>query len=512
GALVWDQTPKPVKSNIAVIPYVLGSTFRDFEEGIPSDNNFQVGGDAKIGVTSGLNLDLTINPDFSQVDVDEQVTNLTTVNIRFPERRLFFLENSDIYSDFGIPPMRPFFSRKIGLDDDGNPIPIAYGARLSGNVNKDLRIGVMNLQTKATNEFFGQNYTSISAHQQVFGRSIIKGYFHNRQAYVEGDFLSDDYNRVAGMEYSYLSNSGRWRATAGYGKSWSYELNDDNYYYNAFISYDSRNFGIYSNVSGVGNNYRADMGFLQRFDHYDAVRDTTYKIGYHHGFTRANYNIYPEGNPAINSHVIGLRNVFDFTKDDWTLIQNTLTLSYDLNWANSSQFGIELVHEDQGLLYPFAFTDDDPLPVGNYNFNYLGVEYQSDSRRQFNYEVGFEHGGFYNGTRTQYSAEFKYRAQPWGNFGLRFVQNDLEFPAEYGAIKLFLLGPKLEFNFSRNLFWTTFLQYNTQRENFNINSRLQWRFKPLSDLFIVYTDNYATDNWGPKNRGLVIKMNYWINV
>ncbi len=71
-----------------------------------------------MAVTSSLNLDLTINPDFSQVDVDEQQTNLTTVNLRFPERRLFFLENSDVFNDFGIPPMRPFFSRKIGLDEE----------------------------------------------------------------------------------------------------------------------------------------------------------------------------------------------------------------------------------------------------------------------------------------------------------------------------------------------------------------------------------------------------------
>ena len=144
-------------------------------------DSLRVGGDAKIAITPSLNLDLTINPDFSQVDVDEQVTNLTTVNIRFPERRLFFLENSDIFSEIGIPPIRPFFSRRIGLDANGAALPITYGARLSGNVNKDLRIGVMNLQTRETEEFSGQNYTSLSVNQQVFGRSQIKGYFHNRQ-------------------------------------------------------------------------------------------------------------------------------------------------------------------------------------------------------------------------------------------------------------------------------------------------------------------------------------------
>jgi len=114
ASLIWDEIPKKTKSNIAVIPYTLASTFKDIENEEPVDKSFDIGLDAKVALTSSLNLDLTINPDFSQVDVDRQVTNLTTVNIQFPEQRIFFVENNEIFSDFGIPPMRPFFSRKIG--------------------------------------------------------------------------------------------------------------------------------------------------------------------------------------------------------------------------------------------------------------------------------------------------------------------------------------------------------------------------------------------------------------
>ncbi|MEM9723673.1 MAG: hypothetical protein AAGA10_30705 [Bacteroidota bacterium] len=88
----------------------------------------------------------------------------------------------------------------------------------------------------------------------------------------------------------------------------------------------------------------------------------------------------------------------------------------------------------------------------------------------------------------------------------------MEFPDPYGEENLLLLSPRFEVNFTRNLFWTTFLQFNTQNDNFNINSRLQWRYKPMSDLFIVYTDNYAVEMWGPKNRALVLKLNYWLNL
>jgi len=139
------------------------------------------------------------------------------------------------------------------------------------------------------------------------------------------------------------------------------------------------------------------------------------------------------------------------------------------------------------------------------------VRFESDQRRLFSFIAGLSYGGFYNGTRTRYTAEVKYRVQPWGSFSVNVEQNDLRFPDPYGSGNLTLIGPRIEINFSRSLFWTTFLQYNTQEDNFNINSRFQWRFAPMSDLYIVYTDNYAVEFWGPKHRALVLKVNYWFN-
>jgi len=513
GAMIWENPPKPSKRNIALIPYILGSKSKDIEANEPSEQKFRIGGDAKIAITSGLNLDLTINPDFSQVDVDEQVTNLSTVNIRFPERRLFFLENSDLYSDFGIPPMRPFFSRKIGLDNDGNPIPIAYGARLSGNVNKDLRMGLMNLQTRTDEgSFSAQNYTSFTAHQQLLGRSILKGYFHNRTATGNNENPDNDFNRIGGLEFLYNSGNGRFRTSGGYGKSWTSGLSGDDHFYSWYIGYNSRKFSYYTNFSGVGENYRSDMGFNPRFNHYDAVRDTTIKVGYNHGFTSISYQFIPENQSVLASHGVGIRSVLDYTEHGFDLIQNNTTVEYEFTFSNTSNAEVSFSHEEQGLLYPFAFTDEEPLPVGTYKFNHFRISYRSDGRRPFSYSLRYRNGGFYNGNRQEYAMSMKYRVQPWGNFSMNLVYNNLDFPAIHGSRELFLIGPKLEINFSRNLFWTTFLQFNTQAENFNINSRLQWRFKPLSDVFLVYTDNYATDIWGPKNRGIVLKMNYWVNL
>ena len=511
GAMIWDDRPTKNKSNISVIPYALASSVKDFEEGTPGESKFRTGVDAKIAVTSSLNLDLTINPDFSQVDVDEQVTNLTTFNIRFPERRLFFLENSDLFSDFGIPPMRPFFSRRVGLDEDGNTIPIQYGARLSGNLTKDLRVGVMNMQTREQDDFPSQNYTSAALHQRVLDRSVIKGYFHNRQTMGDLESSVSDYNRIAGLEFNYFSHDAKWRGFLGSGISLTEGFEGDNYYYNIGGGYDGKHVNTYVNISGIGNNYYADMGWIPFADHYDAERDTSIHIGFQHLFYRFAYTFYPEDRTRVNTKSVGFRHIYDMS-NSWEMLQNRLELNYITTFATSASLTFELGHHDNQLLFPFDFTDDEPLTVGRYHSDFAALRYRSDFRKYFSYLLGFQYGSFYGGTRFETSLTVGYRAQPWGNFRLNFVYNKLEFPDPFGSSNLFLVGPKIEVNFSRSVFWTTFLQYNTQKDNFNINSRFQWRFKPMSDLFLVYSDNYMVENWGPKNRALVLKLNYWLNL
>jgi len=510
ASLVWDEVPKKTKNNIALIPYVLASTSKDIEEGTPVDNNFQVGMDAKVALTSSLNLDLTINPDFSQVDVDRQVTNLTTVNVRFPEQRIFFVENSDIFSDFGIPPMRPFFSRKIGLTDDGATIPILYGARLTGNLTKDTRLGIMNLQTRADSEEPGNNYSALALRHNVFGRSVVKGFFHNRIGYSDGSFVESDYMRNVGLEFDYRSKNGYDRFAAASSLSYSDGVSDKNHYYHLIAQFGNQNFRFYTNVSGIGINYADDMGFIQQQNQYDAVKDETIKIGYDHLFANLSYTLYPK-NPKINTHRFSLVNVGDWKRPDSEMFRYSVRLGYAIALANTSSFTIGFSPEYRKLLFPFTFTDN-PLEAKGYRWNVLNVDYSSDVRKAFSYTLGGSIGGFYGGDRKSISASINYRRQPWGNFGFTFEANELVFEESIGSSTLLLIGPRMEFSFSRDLFWTTFLQYNTQSDNFNINSRFQWQFNPLSNIFVVYSDNYAIEQWALKNRALIVKMNYWLNL
>ncbi|HEX8358292.1 MAG TPA: DUF5916 domain-containing protein, partial [Segetibacter sp.] len=212
GILAWDQPPPSVGSNISLIPYALGGVSKDYQNNTRSQSRKDVGIDAKIALTSSLNLDLTVNPDFSQVEVDRQVTNLDRFELFFPERRQFFLENGDIFANFGYASIRPFFSRRIGLG-----VPIRFGARLSGKPDKNWRIGAMNMQTGGVDNtgLPAQNFTVASVQRRVFSRSNIGFIFINKESlnyHPENNPNKptySDYNRNMGLEYNLASSDNR---------------------------------------------------------------------------------------------------------------------------------------------------------------------------------------------------------------------------------------------------------------------------------------------------------------
>lgn len=264
----------------------------------------------------------------------------------------------------------------------------------------------------------------------------------------------------------------------------------------------------------TGSQYYLDMGFLQRVENVDHTRDTTIRLGYNNQVLFTSYTIYQKDQSKILSHRFSFRSFMNFSTQ-WDFYDSSYEVGYRMNFLGRSNLQVEFEANKIKLLFPFSFTDPDeyiPLPEDTYSFNQLKLEYQSDSRNKFSFEVEGLYGGFYNGTRKTLKLEMNYRAQPWGNFGLNFSYNDLEFPEIYGNRQLFLISSRVEIGFSRDLFWTTFLQWNTQGDNFNINSRFQWRFKPMSDLFLVYTDNYFIEDFGQKNRALVFKLNYWFTL
>ena len=152
GEMIFEKPLGKSRAPIAIIPYINTFSGKDFENN-SAINDVKIGGDAKFAIGNSMNLDVTINPDFSQVEVDQQTTNLTRFEISLPERRQFFIENSDLFGDFGDSrDENPFFSRRIGIakNKSGESIEngIVAGARLSGKLNNNLRLGILSVQTE----------------------------------------------------------------------------------------------------------------------------------------------------------------------------------------------------------------------------------------------------------------------------------------------------------------------------------------------------------------------------
>lgn len=515
GALLWKEPPPQPGSNMVFIPYVTGNVNADQENGVATNAGANAGFDGKVALSSSLNLDLTVNPDFSQIEVDRQITNLSRFSIFFPERRTFFLENSDLFSQYGIPPIRPFYSRSIGLDKDGNKIPILFGARVSGNVTKSTRIGFMNMQTGRKGSYSPENYTAASINQKILKRSVLKAYFLNRQNFLSAAEKAKDplnaYGRNAGLEFNYNNLEGTWNVWSAYHHSFKPGIKTDDHYIDAGFSYNGRNLNIVVDAGTLGTNYYTDMGYVERINNYDAARDTIIRLGFKQLFNQIGYKLFPKKG-SVTTYSLGLTNFFVFNPDN-SSNERSHEMEYNMQFKNTEFVFVFASTNEVNLLYPSSFTNGKPIPAGKYIYQQAGIGYQSDFRKPVSFFLRLVGGGFYNGNYQSVRTTITLRKQPHLNIALQAEYNKLNFPDPYGSNELFLIAPRIELNFTTNLFWTTFVQYNTQRNNFNVNSRLQYRFKPMSDFFLVYTDNYFTDPlFRNKNRALVFKMNYWLNL
>ena len=308
GKLVFENLPPHAGANVSLIPYAASVNQQDLENNKPISSSASMGVDAKVAISPSLNLDLTVNPDFSNVEVDQQVINLTRFEFQFPERRQFFLENSDLFLTPGFPDTRPFFSRRIGLvlDSTGSArqVPIQYGARVSGKIGKDWRIGILNMRT-AEKESIGlpsQMYTMAIVQRQIFSRSNIDFFVVDKQSLGLGSYdpnriyapgivrrgadnvnRLNKYNRVFGFDFNLITKSNRWSGDVYYHQSLDDFNSTDNYSTGAFIGYNTRHFNAFVANNAVGKNYNAETGFVPGLSVYP---------GYLSGFGRAEGRFY----------------------------------------------------------------------------------------------------------------------------------------------------------------------------------------------------------------------------
>lgn len=503
GTLVWDKAPPSPGLNISLIPYALSNFNWDYENLPDKGNKQQVGLDAKLAVSSSLNLDLTINPDFSQVEVDRQVTNLSRYELFFPETRQFFLENGDQFNNFGYDALRPFFSRRIGLT-----APIIAGARLSGKIDKDWRMGLMTMQTQSDEDMGlpSNNFTAVALQRRVFSRSNIGFLFVNKYSMNYHDLpeldkeYNSQYNSNIGIEYNLASSNNAWTGKAVLLKSFSPGKNRDDLAQAGNLQYTNQAWTVNGHYEIVGKDYNAEVGYVPR-------------QGYIKLQPQVKYLYFPKGGKVL-SHGPQFEYI-QYLDKDFNSTDNSGMLGYQVNFRNSSVLTGSVQRDYVRLLDAFDPTNSSIgfLERGTeHRWNSMVLNFTSGPQSFLTYGASLQYGGYYaEGNQLGVTADFGYRFQPYVNILFSSSYHELWLPQPWGQRHFWLLGPRVDLTMTNNIFFTGFVQYNEQQKNININTRFQWRFKPASDFFIVYTDNYLPNTFMAKNRALVLKLTYWWN-
>jgi hypothetical protein len=509
--MIFEEPLKKKGANISLIPYVAGRTSRNFLSNTSESLTPAVGGDAKIGIGPAMNLDLTFNPDFSQVEVDQQVTNLDRFEIFFPERRQFFLENGDLFDSFGQPRSRPFFSRRIGVDIDsatGQNVQsrIIYGARLSGKLNENWRIGAMNMQT-ATDDaagIVGKNFTVLALQKKVFTRSNIGLIYVNKESLALDEYQQvfdpTAYNRLLGIDYNLNSADGKWTGKIFYHRTFESAEVEKPYSFNAYLLYSDLHWNWTLSVQDVGKSFNPEVGFVPRSDFKRINPDVSYFF-------------YPKSK-FINRHGPKVE-LEGFWNETLGTTDRDINLGYIVRFNSLAQVEIS-----QRNRYVYLFNNFDPTRSGgeplaagtDYSYRNLLVDFRSNPRKKVNVNLQGEFGEYFTGSIQRLTTETGVRLGYLANISMNFNYARIRLPKPQRDADLVLIGPRIDLTLTKDLFWTTFVQYNSQIDNMNINTRLQWRYAPVSDFFLVYTDNYFPGDFLPKQRSLVFKLNYWLNL
>jgi hypothetical protein len=268
----------------------------------------------------------------------------------------------------------------------------------------------------------------------------------------------------------------------------------------AHLQYSSRRLNVMVQEEYVGRNYTAEVGYVPR-----------------NGYFKINPMVgqlfFPKGG-RILSHGPRVFGFYFFNE----ALQKTDYLNYfqyTLNFRNQSQFSLGLVDEYVKLLQPFDPTNvgKDTLARGSRHYwKAWRTEYVSKPQSVLTYAFNTRMGNYYAGGKwLLLGGEVGYRFQPFVSLRMNASYNNIRLPHPWNTTTFWLVGTNMDVTLTNTLFFSTFVQYNQQTKNINLNSRFQWRYKPASDIFLVYTDNYFPAPFAVRNRALVLKATYWWN-
>ena len=502
AGVLKDLQPPPPRPNIRVQPYVLASydRYKNFPASTePEKNNFRAGGDIKWAINPNSILDITINTDFAQADADRQVNNVTRFSVFFPERRQFFLENASLFA-VGVKPnddgsggtmrIQPFFSRRIGLDDYGNPIPIDAGGRFVYR-SKKRNAGAMIMRqresttTPGTNFFVGRFSENFGKQNRVGALMTVKNDsgHTNVVSTVDGFIRMGESHSVNTMLIH--SNTGNKNGFAGYAQ----------YYYT------SNQWKIWWTQSVVTKDFNPEVGFVSRND----VIGTTPGIFWYY---RGKYLPFKRW---IRAFEPGIFPEFYHQASTRKLIERQLTINpVWLNFQQGGYFGYIITPTYQMLTEPFAPLGIN-IPDGEYNYTRHLFYFSTDQSRVISTNLNFETGSYYNGMLIAGTLTLNFAPIP--NLFLQGQLNRNHFkevgdPLTTKKVDLYSISGRIALNPRLQLIG--FYQKNSENNLSNYNIRLSWEYQPLSYVYLVF-NHRGFDNAQQKRQTedhAIFKINY----
>ncbi len=483
----------PQRLSVYVKPYVLGETGQDWIAPRTGDTEVDAdfGADAKLGLGSGLVLDLTVNTDFAQVEADDEQIDLTRFNLFFPEKREFFLENAGIFDFgspqfFGAPDIILFFSRRIGLAQ-AQTVPIIAGGRLTGRVGGQT-VGLLNVVTaeeesldapltnhavgRVKRDVGGRSYVGAIATHRLEERGVYNlaggvdwNIWLSSPMVFEGFYLRTHDSRPGGDDDS-------WRATLDYTGDW---------------------IGWRIEQLEIGPEVRPGMGFIRRPD----IAKT---------FATLRFSPRP---PIGGLRKIDIRNTVEYVASVSTrgLLDRSwsLNLSPELDSGDEAEF--EVRYEFQRLDEAFELTPGVVVPPGDYEDWNAGFELSSSRARPVSVDLGGGAGGFWDGHRWGVGGEVAFNS-PHIGLAVGYDHNDVDVPG--GDFTTDLVQGRIRLALNTKLFGAALIQYNSQTGAFSANLRADFIHRPGSDLFIVFNERRDIEGgrWHPVNRAFVVKLTY----
>jgi hypothetical protein len=489
--------------NVEFKPFALAGVATDntVTPATSNDTSARIGGDVKYGITQNITADLTINTDFAQVEVDEQQVNLTRFNLFFPEKRDFFLEglgtfafagraSAGLAAGTGDTPYL-FFSRRIGLDQS-RVIPIRAGGRVTGKA-RNVTFGALNVQTGDDDaaRIEDANFTVLRAKADVLRRSSIGGMLTHRTATPGRVGSNDGFGVDAAMSFfqnvrfdAYLAGT-RSEGRAG-----------NNLSYRGFFDYNADKYGVQAERLVVEPNFLPEIGFVRRTD-------------MRRNFALARYSPRPRGVPNLRR--VTLQSSLNYvTNNEDRLDTRDANARFETEFTNSDLFSVAYTDNFERLVRPFSIAPGVNIPVGSYDFHTTRIGYVAGQQRPYSGELVFETGPFYNGDRTSIALNSgRLQVTPQISLEPSFSINWIELVQ--GSFTLKVARTRATYTITPRMFVSGIVQYSSAATSFGSNVRFRWEYRPGSELFVVYTDDFDTEARplvsALRNRAFVVKFN-----